>query len=76
MAYDFIPKGEIWIDASYDIAQRKYIVFHELVEWSLMSRQGYSYESAHHEANAVERLVRKQLHSESKAEKLINSLLG
>jgi len=79
MAYDWIPRDEIWIDASYDAAQRKYIIFHELVEWTLMYYYGWDYERAHDLANSDERKHRIELQSESrmssKAKKLIEQVI-
>lgn len=51
--YDFIPKGEIWIDEVLHPEEIKFIVLHELSERRLMS-EGLKYFEAHKRATLVE----------------------
>lgn len=51
--YDFIPKGEIWIDEVLHPEEIKFIVLHELSERRLMS-EGLKYLEAHKRATLVE----------------------
>jgi hypothetical protein len=50
--YDFIPKGEIWIDNANE-AEAGFILLHELHESALMAG-GMSYDKAHDAANVKE----------------------
>jgi hypothetical protein len=68
LVYNFIPKGEVWIEAdivSYD--ERYFVLFHEAYERFLMEL-GYSYVSAHCRASRAEHDCR------INKEKLVNCL--
>jgi len=54
LVYDYIPKGEIWIDDVAEKQERKYIIIHEVYEVGLMQR-GKSYNNAHDFATAAEK---------------------
>lgn len=56
--YDYIPKGEVWIDNATQEKERKYVLVHELYELQLMS-QGKNYNNAHDFANAAEKEARR-----------------
>lgn len=51
--YDFIPDGEVWIDDDIGPCERKYIIFHEVLERYLMF-QGKTYNEAHNIASDLE----------------------
>ncbi len=51
--FDFIPKGEVWIDNSLPACERVFLVLHEVFEARLM-RKGVSYPKAHRQANKLE----------------------
>ena len=51
--YDYVPKNEIWIDNDLTPAERPFVLLHELHERHLMGN-GWTYESAHADANRVE----------------------
>ena len=53
LVYDFIPKGEVWIEEVLEPEERKIILLHELHERILMSH-GKDYLHAHHGATIVE----------------------
>ena len=59
LVYDYVPKGEIWLDKHMDPAERKYILHHEVVEQKLMS-EGKSYDVAHDFATASDKELRRQ----------------
>jgi phage-related protein (TIGR01555 family) len=60
LAYpEFIPKGEIWVDANLDRSQWPHVIEHELHERELMAG-GLDYETAHSRANEVEKAQRKE----------------
>ena len=53
--YDYIPKGEIWIDSVMeDTRELPYYITHEITEYDLMAK-GKDYEAAHDFANAAEK---------------------
>lgn len=56
--YDYIPKGEIWIDAKTDPAEIPYILLHETVERELMIK-GKSYDMAHEYATIADKEERR-----------------
>lgn len=56
--YSYIPKGEVWIDIFMDPRETKYVVLHEVVERTLMEKQGKTYDSAHDYAIASEKEAR------------------
>lgn len=51
--YDFVPKGEIWIDDDLYKKDMPFVLIHELHERRLMAR-GMDYNSAHSKANVIE----------------------
>ena len=55
---DYIPLGEIWLDAKMDPAEREFILLHEQVERDLMS-QGKSYAVAHEFATVSDKELRR-----------------
>jgi len=56
--YSFIPKGEVWIDDDIGPRERAFVLLHELHERYLMSK-GWTYDSAHRSASAIEYQCRK-----------------
>ena len=56
--YDYVPEGEIWIDVRQDPREIPYTIFHELHEYKLMSRKGWSYDRAHRRATEKEKKMR------------------
>jgi len=65
--YPFIPQNEIWIDHAIAAEEFEYTLAHELLERSLMSRQGMSYDDAHNRALKLERAMRCADDSSSRA---------
>lgn len=57
-AYDYIPKGEIWLDVKMDPAEVPYILLHERVERDLV-KGGKSYDVAHEHATAADKEKRR-----------------
>lgn len=57
LVYNWIPKGEIWIDSEMTKEERPFVIFHELFEHSLM-KSGMSYGDAHEEASRKEKWLR------------------
>ena len=51
--YDWIPKGEVWIDNGQETDEIDYVIVHEMTEYILMNR-GLDYDHAHSEANRAE----------------------
>lgn len=62
--YEFVPKGEIWIDCQISEAEWPLIAFHECREAELM-RRGWSYSRAHDEAKRLEDQIRHEIVRES-----------
>lgn len=56
--YEYIPKGEVWIDDATQEKERKYVIVHELYELKLMLH-GKNYDNAHDYANAAEKEARR-----------------
>ena len=56
-AYDWVPKGEVWIDDDVEPNERSYIIFHELHERGLMLK-GEKYDQAHKETSKLEQFYR------------------
>jgi len=56
--YDYIPKGEIWIDAKMDRREFKYTLLHERTEMERMI-VGESYDIAHDYATVTEKEKRR-----------------
>ncbi len=67
LVYDYVPKGEIWLDDEVDETDRPFILFHEIYERNLMS-QGWDYDRAHNSANKLEGKLRKRKQSKHVAE--------
>ena len=68
--YEYIPRGEVWIDDDIHEDERGYVVFHELHERNLMAA-GMDYDTAHDESSKLELHYRKhpdQLHEALAAE--------
>ncbi len=65
--YPFIPQKEIWIDNAIAAEEFEYTVAHELLERSLMARQGMSYDDAHNQALELEQVMRHADDSASRA---------
>jgi hypothetical protein len=59
LVYNYVPKGEVWMDNATQEAEIKYIMVHELYELQLMS-QGKDYNNAHDFANAAEKEARRK----------------
>ena len=57
--YPFIPQKEIWIDNAIAADEYEYTVAHEILERSLMARQGLSYDNAHNHALELEHAMRR-----------------
>ncbi len=57
--YDFVPKDELWVDASVPVAERPYVLFHECYETEKM-RKGWSYDRAHNAAKRAENKLRRR----------------
>ncbi len=60
LAYQFIPKDEIWIDGQISALETEYSIATELMERDLMSK-GKSYDDAYEDAIAVERTKREAM---------------
>lgn len=54
LAYNYIPKNEVWIDDDVLGAERPYVLLHELYERSLMEEENLSYAKAHDRASELE----------------------
>lgn len=57
LVYDFIPKGEVWVDNVPSVQDRQANLAHELYERGLMA-DGMGYDEAHDEALEYERALR------------------
>jgi hypothetical protein len=58
LVYDYVPKGEIWIDNAVVPEERPFVIAHEVYEYQLM-KKGMSYSNAHDYACAREKEVRR-----------------
>jgi hypothetical protein len=68
--YEYIPRGEVWIDDDIHENERGFVLFHELHERGLM-REGMDYDTAHDESSRLELHLRKhpdELHEALAAE--------
>jgi hypothetical protein len=54
LVYDFIPKGEVWLDLDVNVRELPYVLLHELTERGIMQREKLCYDDAHDRANKVE----------------------
>lgn len=59
LVYEYIPEGEIWLDAKMSKEVLKYTLVHECVERVLMER-GVIYDTAHDYATATEKEARRR----------------
>jgi hypothetical protein len=59
LRYDFVPEGEIWIEASLHYDERPYVIFHECLEIVLM-KKGLDYDQAHDKAKRAENKLRRR----------------
>jgi hypothetical protein len=53
--YTFIPSNQVWVDIEINIRDHPFIVYHEVIERTLMKRVGLSYDEAHNIANKYEK---------------------
>lgn len=60
--YPFVPEGEIWIDHAIAAEEFNYTVEHEVYEWSLMAKEGLSYDASHDRALMLEHRLRRRDH--------------
>ena len=51
--YDFVPKGEVWIDDAIEEKERRFVLLHELHERNRMA-EGLLYNKAHAESSRLE----------------------
>lgn len=58
LVYDYIPKGQIWIDDTSPADEYRYTIAHELHEYELM-KKGESYHNAHDFSLALEKKRRR-----------------
>jgi hypothetical protein len=68
--YEYIPRGEVWIDDDIHEDERGFVLFHELHERNLMA-DGMDYDTAHAESSKLELHYRNhpdQLHEALAAE--------
>jgi hypothetical protein len=56
--YRWVPKPEIWVEATLERAELPYIVTHEFLERRLMHDAGLDYDSAHEISSKVEYTLR------------------
>jgi hypothetical protein len=64
--YDFVPRGELWIDVQISQVEHPLIAYHECRESELM-RRGWDYERAHDRAKLLEDRLRRSLLPEVRA---------
>ena len=55
--YEYVPRGEVWIDDDIHEDERGYVVFHELHERNLMA-DGMDYDTAHDASSKLEKYYR------------------
>jgi hypothetical protein len=63
--YEFVPENEVWIDNDCAVAERPYVLLHELHERNLMAK-GWDYDRAHRDSSRLEYRCRRnpgELHS-------------
>jgi hypothetical protein len=60
LVYNFIPKGEVWIDNDISVSERKYILAHEIFEIGAMQKRGLTYDQAHKLASKYEKQLRQK----------------
>lgn len=59
VVYDWMPRGEVWIDDDLSESERKYVIFHETYEMKKMLT-GMKYEDAHKKASENELKMRRK----------------
>jgi hypothetical protein len=57
--YDFVPKNELWVEASIPDDEKTFVLFHECFETEKM-RQGWGYDRAHAAAKRAENKMRRR----------------
>lgn len=57
LVYDYVPKGEIWVDVLMDKRDIGPVTTHEITEYRLM-QDGLDYDRAHDFATVAEKIVR------------------
>jgi hypothetical protein len=72
-AYEFVPRGEVWIDDDLEEAERPYVLLHELHERNLMAG-GWTYNKAHAASSRLEYHCRH--HPDELHEALVNEGWG
>lgn len=79
--YDFVPKGEIWLDHDLTPRERRFVLLHELHERRLMATKKWEYHKAHHAASCIEhycrvhpRALSKHLEEETKKNQKLSSV--
>ena len=55
--YEYVPRGEVWIDDDIHDDELGFVLFHELHERNLMAK-GMDYDAAHEESSRLERYYR------------------
>lgn len=55
MAYNWMPKNQIWIDNNMSPKVMPHIIYHEFLERYLMKNKNMSYDDAHNIANKYEK---------------------
>jgi hypothetical protein len=68
--YEYVPRGEVWIDDDIHDDELGFVLFHELHERNAMAK-GVDYDTAHEEASRLERHYREhpaELHEALAAE--------
>ena len=55
--HDFIPEGQVWVDAGLDAGTIPHVAIHELYERHMMKVGGLGYDEAHGMANGVEKAI-------------------
>ena len=55
--YEYVPRGEVWIDDDIHDDELGFVLFHELHERNVMAK-GVDYDTAHEEASRLERYYR------------------
>lgn len=55
--YEFVPRGEVWIDDDIHDDERGFVLFHELHERNLMAK-GMDYDAAHDDSSRLEKHYR------------------
>lgn len=58
--YRFNPVGDVWIDNRLGIEEFQYTVAHELIERKLMLERAWTYDRAHGEGLALEKVMRER----------------